>query len=69
MIYGGVVALVLSIDDIIAAKKATGKTRDRIQARELQRARSELSNDPRSRLDGIGYGRFAPRALATMSFT
>jgi predicted nucleotidyltransferase len=41
--YGGVVAPVLSIDDIIAAKKATGRAKDRIQARELQRAKSELS--------------------------
>jgi predicted nucleotidyltransferase len=41
--YGGVVAPVLSLDDIIAAKRATGRAKDRIQARELLRAKSELS--------------------------
>ena len=41
--YGAVVAPVLSLDDIIAAKRATGRAKDRIQARELLRAKSELS--------------------------
>ena len=41
--YGGVVAPVLSIDDIIAAKRATGRAKDRIQARELLRAKSRMS--------------------------
>jgi len=41
--YGGVLAPVLSIDDIIAAKKATGRAKDRIQARELLRAKSRPS--------------------------
>jgi predicted nucleotidyltransferase len=40
--FGGEVAPILSIDDIILAKLASGRPKDRIQARELRRAKSKL---------------------------
>ena len=41
--YDGVVAPVLSIEDIIAAKRAAGRPKDKIQARELLQAKSKRS--------------------------
>ena len=46
--YGGVIAPILSIDDIIAAKNAAGRPKDRIQARDLLRAKSKSSKKPRA---------------------
>jgi len=37
--YGGVVSSVLSLDDLIAAKTAAGRAKDRIQARQLLRGK------------------------------
>jgi predicted nucleotidyltransferase len=45
--YGGVIVPILSIDDIIAAKTAAGRAKDRIQVRELLRAKSKSFKKPR----------------------